>query len=305
MADKPPLRGSRKWSGGNPPALRRFKTAAVTALRGLANNNRKVVNIVWGLMWMEFDQDMRQRVIIALDVPTRDQALSLVDRLHDHVGVFKVGMQLYHSVGPEIIKEINDLGGKVFVDQKFHDIPNTVAETVKVMVQRGAFMFTLHAGGGSRMMEAAEHSLREEAERLNVVKPISLGVTVLTSVNQHDFEQEMGVPKLIADHVVHLAKLAKDSGMDGVVCSPQEIKPIRKACGDDFLIVTPGVRPSWAATDDQARIMTPGEAIAAGASYLVIGRPVTRAADPVKAAKQIVAEMYEVPNRLQRRFEEV
>ena len=236
-------------------------------------------------------QEMRSRLIIALDVSNRNEAFELVKALDGEVGAYKIGMQLYNSEGPDIVRDIQLLGGKVFVDLKFHDIPNTVAQTSRVMARRQAFMFTLHAGGGSKMLKAAEESLADEAAKIGVAKPLSLGVTVLTSISQDDFEAEMGINKPIVEHVVALAKIAKESGLSGVVCSPKEIRYIREACGEDFIIVTPGVRPTWASADDQKRVMTPGEAIREGASYLVVGRPITKAADPAEAARKIIREM--------------
>jgi orotidine-5'-phosphate decarboxylase len=236
-------------------------------------------------------QELRERLIVALDVPTRKEAFQLVKLLDGEVGAYKIGMQLYNSEGPDIVRDIQLLGGRVFVDLKFHDIPNTVAQTSRVMARRQAFMYTMHAGGGSKMLRTAVESAAEEAAQLGVERPLAIGVTVLTSISQSVFEQEMGVKMPIVEHVVALAKLAKEAGMDGVVCSPQEIAPVRAACGDKLLIITPGVRPAWAASDDQARVMTPGEAISAGASYLVVGRPITKAQDPKEAARRIVEEM--------------
>ena len=161
------------------------------------------------------------------------------------------------------------------------------------MARREAFMYTLHASGGSKMLRASAEAAADEAKLLGIDKPLSLGVTVLTSISQEEFTNELGLNTTIGEHVVTLAKMAKESGLDGVVCSPHEIKDIRACCGNDFLIVTPGVRPAWAATDDQERIMTPKEAIKNGASYLVVGRPITKAEDPVKAANLIVDEMAE------------
>ena len=237
------------------------------------------------------NQDLKERLIVALDVPTRKEAFQLVKLLDGEVGAYKIGMQLYNSEGPDIVRDIQLLGGRVFVDLKFHDIPNTVAQTSRVMARRQAFMYTMHAGGGSKMMRIAVEAAAEEAVRLGEKKPLAIAVTVLTSINQSIFEQEMGVKTPIVDHVLALAVLAQQAGMDGVVCSPQEIAPVRAACGDELLIITPGVRPAWAASDDQERIMTPQEAISAGASYLVVGRPITKAEDPRQAARLIVKEM--------------
>ncbi len=237
--------------------------------------------------------NMKDRLIVALDVPTRKEAFQLLKILDGEVGAYKIGMQLYNSEGPDIVRDIQCLGGKVFVDLKFHDIPNTVAQTSKIMADRGAFMFTVHTSGGYKMLKAAADAVEEESKVVGVNKPLILGVTVLTSISQQIFEQEVGINRSIADHVVHLAKIAQSAGLPGVVSSPWEITPIRESCGDDLLIVTPGVRPKWAAANDQERIMTPKEAIERGASYLVVGRPITAAKDPVEAARLIVAEMEE------------
>ena len=236
-------------------------------------------------------EEARKRLIVALDVSSRREAFHFVRLLNDVVGAYKIGMQLYNSDGPDMVEYIQLYGGKVFVDLKFHDIPNTVAQTSRVMARREAFMYTLHASGGSKMLRASAEAAADEAKLLGIDKPLSLGVTVLTSISQEEFTNELGLNTTIGEHVVTLAKMAKESGLDGVVCSPHEIKDIRACCGNDFLIVTPGVRPAWAATDDQERIMTPKEAIKNGASYLVVGRPITKAEDPVKAANLIVDEM--------------
>lgn len=234
---------------------------------------------------------MKEKLIIALDVDTRDEALKLVDQLWNVVGAFKIGMQLYNAEGPKIVKEIHDLGGKVFVDLKFHDIPNTVDKASRVVARQGVLMFNVHAAGGLDMMRGAAVAAEEVAHQLNIPKPLVIAVTVLTSFAQQAFEQEVGIPRLIEHQVVEWAKLAKTAGLDGVVASPREIVPIREACGTDFHIVTPGVRPTWAAANDQKRVMTPGEAVKAGATYLVIGRPITGDNNPREAAERIVEEM--------------
>ena len=237
--------------------------------------------------------EAKEKIIVALDVPTRQDAMALVEMLHDEVGAFKIGLQLYNAEGPDIIHDIQAAGGKVFVDLKFHDIPNTVAQTTKVITGRGAFMFTVHAGGGSRMLEATAKAKNETAAEKNIQNPIALAVTVLTSISQEEFEQEIGISRKVEEQVVHWAKMAQNAGMDGVVASPKEIKAIREACGDNLVIVTPGIRPRWAAANDQSRIMTPKEAVEAGANYLVIGRPITKHEDPAAAARLIVDEIIE------------
>lgn len=234
---------------------------------------------------------MKDKIIVALDVPTKEEALEIVSELGDSVGAYKIGMQLYNACGPDILREVYKLGGKVFLDLKFHDIPNTVASASRVVADLGVFMFNVHASGGYTMMSEAAKALKEEAEKLGVEKPLLIAVTVLTSMGQEELKNEVGVAREIGEQVVSLAKLAQKAGMDGVVASPLEIKMIREACGDDFLIVTPGIRPRDAGSDDQKRIKTPGEAVADGADYLVIGRPITKAADRSQAVKAIVADI--------------
>jgi orotidine-5'-phosphate decarboxylase len=236
---------------------------------------------------------MKEKLIVALDVSTREEALTLVEQLWDKVGAFKVGMQLYNSVGPDIVKDIQFLGGKVFVDLKFHDIPNTVSQASRIITGKKAFMFTLHACGGQEMMEKSARAVRETAHDMKITKPIVLAITVLTSISQTVFENEVGIAKPIQDQVVEWAQLAQRAGIDGVVASPKEITAIRKACGPEFVIVTPGIRPNWAASNDQKRILTPKEAIQLGATYLVVGRPITAHEQPGEAAQKIVAEMEE------------
>ena len=238
--------------------------------------------------------EAKSRIIVALDVPNKEQALDLVDKLKDEVGMFKVGMELYNAEGASIVQEIQKRGSKVFVDLKFHDIPNTVGQAARIITQKGADMFTVHACGGSRMLAAAAENKNAAAAEMHSPAPIALAVTVLTSTSQEEFEQEMGFNKPIVEQVVHLAQLAERSGMDGVVASPKEIKAIREVCGPDFLIVTPGIRPLWAAANDQSRITTPKDAINAGANYLVIGRPIVAQPDPAAAARRIAAEIAEV-----------
>jgi len=235
--------------------------------------------------------EAKKKLIVALDLPDRRQALEMAGLLGDQVGAFKIGMQLFYSQGPAIVQEIRALGGQVFIDLKLHDIPNTVAKATAALTRQGALMMTLHAAGGFKMMSAAAAAMRQEADDCGLQKPLALAVTVLTSLSQEEFCREIGNPKPIARQVVDWALLAQEAGLDGVVCSPWEIEPIREACGQDFLIVTPGVRPDWAAADDQQRIMTPREAISKSASYLVVGRPITAQPDPASAAAKIVQEM--------------
>lgn len=231
-------------------------------------------------------------IIIALDVDTRERALALVESLKDQVSYFKIGMQLFNSQGPDIISIIKDRGVKVFLDLKFHDIPNTVAAASATAVRQGADMFNVHASGGEAMLQSAVESVKETAEKLNLKEsPVVLGVTVLTSISQEVLQSEIGVERPLKEQVANLALLCRKAGLNGVVASPREIVLIREACGPEFIIVTPGVRPSWASRDDQERIHTPAEAAALGSNYLVIGRPVTSASDPEEALRKIIEEI--------------
>lgn len=233
----------------------------------------------------------KDRLIVALDVDTMAEAENLVAQLQDFVGVFKVGMQLYNSEGPEVLRRLHSLGGRIFLDLKLHDIPNTVGQAGAVLTRHRVFMYNVHTAGGREMMQRAVEATVREAADLSIPRPLVIGVTVLTSISQDILENEIGINREIKGQVVKWALLAKEAGLNGVVASPKEITAIREACGQDFVIITPGVRPAWAAANDQKRVMTPGEAIKAGASYLVVGRPITAAADPAEAAKRILEEM--------------
>lgn len=230
-----------------------------------------------------------KRIIIALDVKGKDEGLALVSQLRD-AEVFKVGMELFTAEGPAIFKKMKVLRKKIFLDLKFHDIPNTVAGAVRSGTRHGVQMMTLHASGGEEMMARAAEAAAEEAEKQKLEKPILLAVTVLTSLKGDEL-QEIGMPPDPPAQVLRLARLARKSGMDGVVCSPQEIELIRREFGSGLLVVTPGIRPSWSASQDQKRIMTPNEAFESGADYIVIGRPITGAASPQEAFLRIVEEL--------------
>ncbi len=233
----------------------------------------------------------RNPIVVALDVDTAVEALSLVERLRGSVGMFKVGKQLFTAAGPDVVRQIIGLGEQVFLDLKYHDIPNTVAKAGVEAVRLGVSIFNVHAMGGSKMMRATVEAVNEAAEREGLAKPLILGVTVLTSHSQESLG-EIGIERKLEDQVVVLAQLCEKSGINGVVASPQEIVPIRKAVDNPgFVILTPGVRPAGAALNDQSRVMTPGEAIQAGANFLVVGRPITAADDPVTAAKKILEEI--------------
>jgi len=238
---------------------------------------------------------VKDRLCLALDVDSLDEAIKFTKLLKDTIGVFKIGSQLFTKEGPKAVKAITDNGGKVFLDLKFHDIPNTVANSVRMAAQLGVHMLNIHASGGSEMMSAAAEALGDESQKLGIPTPILLAVTVLTSINQNIIKNELGINRQLEDHVVHLAKLAKNSGMAGVVASPIEISKIRKSCGTDFVILTPGIRPAWSLNkDDQKRITTPGEAINRGANYIVIGRPILKASNPLQAAKKVIEDMEDV-----------
>jgi len=222
-------------------------------------------------------------VFVAIDTPDLNKALALGKSLVGHVGGLKVGLEFISANGPEGVKAIVALGAPVFLDVKFHDIPNTVAGASRAVADLGAAIFDIHASGGSAMIRAAKDAVAHVAK-----PPLLIAVTVLTSIDEAEIDRvgQKGPP---LDQVVRLAKLTKDCGGDGVVCSPQEIKAVRAACGPDFLIVTPGIRPAGADLADQKRVMTPAEAVAAGADILVIGRPITGASDPARAAQEIVS----------------
>jgi orotidine-5'-phosphate decarboxylase len=233
--------------------------------------------------------DLAKRIIVALDVGSREEALPLIKQL-EGVEIFKVGLKLFTSEGPSLIKEVKILRKKIFLDLKLHDIPNTVAEAVKVAVKHGAHMLTLHSSGGREMMEKAVEAAEKEAEKEGTDKPLLLAVTILTSLKDDEL-REIGMTADTFKQVLRLAKLAQEAGADGVVCSPQEIEIIRKEIGKDLLVVVPGIRPSWAVAHDQKRIMTPSLAIQKGADYLVIGRPIIAAPSPQEAFLKILDEL--------------
>jgi len=233
----------------------------------------------------------KERLVLALDVDDFKSAENLVGLLKDYIGVFKIGNQLFTSEGTKIINMINKAKARVFLDLKFHDIPNTVKGAAESATKLGVYMFNVHASGGYEMMKAAADAAMETSIKLGIKKPLVLGVTVLTSINQEILEKEIGVNRNVKEHVVHLAKLAKSAGLDGVVASPQEIREIRNACGNDFIILTPGIRPAGEELNDQKRIMTPKQALKQGADFIVIGRPIRNAKYPIKAAQDILKEM--------------
>lgn len=230
-------------------------------------------------------------IVVALDVDTSAQALHLVAQLRGSVGMFKVGKQLFTAAGPDVVRQIIALGERVFLDLKFHDIPNTVAKAGIEAARLGVSIFNVHALGGAKVLRATVEAVTEAAERERMPRPLILGVTVLTSHTPESL-REVGIEKDLADEVVTLARLCDAAGLDGVVASPQEIVIIRDAVKrSDFIILTPGVRPTGTALDDQSRVMTPAEAVRAGANFLVVGRPITAAVDPGAAARKILEEI--------------
>ena len=234
---------------------------------------------------------MNEKLIVALDVATRAEAVTLVEKLAGVVSFFKVGSQLFTSEGPGLVRDILSQNVRIFLDLKFHDIPNTVAESVIAATRLGVTMLNVHASGGSVMMAETQRRLTAAVEAEHLTLPMVIAVTVLTSSDQTTMD-ELGIAQTPAGQVVRLAKLTQEAGLHGVVASPKEITLIREAIPDPtFHIVTPGVRPVWAAANDQKRVMTPGEAIRAGASYLVVGRPITAHPDPAEAAARVIEEM--------------
>jgi len=233
------------------------------------------------------------QLLIALDVETSEEGLRLADTLRGVAGGYKIGSRLFTAEGPSLVRRLTDRGDRVFLDLKFHDIPNTVATAVEAAVDLGVWMLNVHASGGVRMMQTAHDIAHGSAERRGRPAPLVIAVTVLTSLNAGALA-ETGISRPLGDQVTALAALAKRAGLDGVVASAREIAAIRRECGQDFVIVTPGIRGGGAARpsgDDQERTMSPVEAMQAGASYLVVGRPVIAAPDPRTAAEAIAAEM--------------
>jgi orotidine-5'-phosphate decarboxylase len=236
-------------------------------------------------------RDPKDRLIVALDVDSLSQAEALLDRLEGVVHRFKIGSQLFTAAGPAAVEAVRKRGGQVFLDLKFHDIPNTVAGAAREAVRLGVFMFNVHAAGGLAMMRAGAEGAAAAARNLGVERPLVIAVTVLTSLDRAALHRELGVTSSVEGHVLHLCRLARAAGLDGCVASPQEIAPVKTVMGRDWVIVTPGVRPAGSEQGDQARVATPGQAARAGAHYLVVGRPITAAAAPAEAARRILEEM--------------
>lgn len=235
------------------------------------------------------------RILLPLDTDTADKALAMASAVKDEIAGFKVGLELINAAGFTIFDRLSELESpapKIFYDCKFHDIPNTVAGAVRAASKRGVWMLNIHATGGSAMMRAAVKAAEGGADAAGLnQKPLVIAVTILTSIDAHTLNTELSVNKSVADQVVSLAKLAQDCGCDGVVASAHEITALRQACGKDFTLVIPGIRPAGADIGDQKRVMTPLEAVNAGADYLVIGRPISAAPDPAAAARAINQEI--------------
>ena len=227
------------------------------------------------------------RIIVALDYPNAQAAWSLIDQLRADLCRLKIGKEMFTRSGPAFVEQVIERGFDVFLDLKYHDIPNTVAAACDAAADLGVWMMNVHASGGRRMMEAAAQKLARHSR-----PPLLIAVTVLTSLSREELN-EIGLPGSPEENVLRLAGLARESGLDGVVCSPREAATLRNRFGSDFILVTPGVRPASASRDDQTRVMTPGDAIRAGSSYLVVGRPITAAPEPLAALQAISMEVEE------------
>jgi len=230
------------------------------------------------------------RIIFALDVGDKTSALKWIEQLSGRVGYFKVGLELYTALGPQIVHEIKHGGLRCFLDLKFHDIPNTVAGAVRSATRLGVDMMTVHISGGTAMLKAAMDAVGSEAQLLGIARPKIIGVSVLTSLDERALNQ-IGIMNTPAQQVEHLVSLATQCGIDGLVCSAADLGTIRDNIPDDVTVITPGIRPKWSTKDDQARITTPSMAVSSGADLLVIGRPISQADDPVEAVNKITAEI--------------
>ena len=232
-----------------------------------------------------------EKLILALDVSEHSYAIELVEKFKDYIEIFKVGLELFTSSGPKIVEDISKKGKKVFLDMKFHDIPNTVSKAAIAATRLGVYMFNVHSSGGLEMMKKCRDNVVEICLKENVKRPKILGVTVLTSLSREILRDELGIQHGLRTHVRHLSGLALRAGLDGVIASAREAETIRNHCGKGFIIVTPGIRPSWTPPDDQKRIMTPKEAIRGGADYLIMGRSILQHSDPLKAIELITLEI--------------
>lgn len=237
------------------------------------------------------NEEIRKKLVLALDVEDIKEAKKLVDELSPYIGTFKVGLQLFCGYGLEIVNYIKEKNSDFFLDVKLHDIPNTVEKASYNVIKNGANFFNVHATGGIEMMKAAKKGALEAAQKYNKKKPLVLAVTVLTSISQDVLSNELSNTKSVEDFVIQLAKNARTAGLDGVVASAKELRAIKREVGEDFIVLTPGIRPAWSSKDDQQRIATPSSAIADGADFIVLGRAVTKAEDKVEAMKKIYEEI--------------
>lgn len=240
------------------------------------------------------NEKIKEKLVLALDVEDINEAKALVDELSPYIGTFKVGLQLFCGYGLEIVNYIKEKNSNFFLDVKLHDIPNTVEKASFNVIKNGANFFNVHATGGIEMMRAAKKGAIEASEKFNRKKPLILAVTVLTSISQEILSNELSNKKEVKDFVLQLARNAKEAGLDGIVASALELKEIKKELGKDFIVLTPGIRPSWTLKDDQKRIATPKSAISDGADYIVLGRAVTKAENKLEAIEKIYEEINEV-----------
>ena len=237
--------------------------------------------------------EVKDRIILALDVDTLEEVEKYTSLLKDYVGYFKVGLQLYTACGFDAVDIIKKHGGKVYFDGKFHDIPNTVAKASVNLMKKGIDFFNINASGGSKMISTTVKLCKETAKKMEIAPPTILGVTLLSSFGQRTLTEELNVKVNIDEYVAHIAKIAKEAGISGVVASATEAKKIRQELGEDFMIMCPAIRPTWSVVNDQIRVVSPADAINAGVDYMVIGRPITSADDPVAATKLIINEIEE------------
>lgn len=245
-------------------------------------------------MTIQIDKNIKEKIVLALDVDTMEEAKKLINELKDYVGVFKVGLQLYTKCGNDIIKFMNQENVKYFLDVKLYDIPNTVKEASKNIIENGASFFNVHALGGYKMMNEAINAANEayfKKTNQNEIKPIVLGVTILTSINDNILHNEFNIENQAENMVITLAKLSKEAGLTGVVASALEVKRIKEACGKEFKVLCPGIRPSFSNLDDQKRISTPKEAIKNGADYIVLGRAITKENNKIEIMTKIYKEI--------------
>ncbi|MEH1891044.1 MAG: orotidine-5'-phosphate decarboxylase [Nostoc sp.] len=239
---------------------------------------------------MENGEQAERKIIVPLDVPDEESAIALVEQLPQVVW-WKVGLELFTSTGPKILKVLKSRQKRIFLDLKFHDIPNTVAGASRSAASYGVDLLTIHATCGSNALKAAREAAQEGAAQAGVKPPKLIAITLLTSISARQLAFDLKIPLELPEYALEMALLAQEAGLDGAVCSPQEVAQLRQTCGDDFLLVCPGVRPTWADKGDQKRSLTPAQAIIAGADYLVIGRPITTATEPELAWKRISEEL--------------